>query len=706
MRMIGRALMAALLWSGVALHSADPISSVKLGNAYPFDVEIDGHYAYVADFNEGVAIVDIADVYHPKVVKKIPLDGSFGGLHGAAMDLSLVEGKLYVALGGEGFALIDVSDPLHPRLLGHVDTPEEYNSVAVDLYDNKAFLGSGNSGVVDVYTTNGGIRKETRFTMEEPTYLPLRIWGRGYNLGGTLKYSDLFIAGRENGFKYYVKYLDNPWDGSKDPIYRLDQSIDNLAPIDFGHMLLFGGGKAYVLDLFKARDGDKSALEEVKCGDGEWDRCISGVDVGVQELDGGWNTGLIIHGGDLFSGKRYLKRLDIPCGDGGIDLDGQYVYCGNKNTKSLEIYALNLKDVPWDLNGDGIPDIVLLDRRTGRTNAYFLDHEMTPRIRKIKKLPSTRWRGWGYPVDLDRDGRMELLFRNVKNGDLAEMALGESSKYDYFYSFLKPGRNWLPVAAEDDNDDRYVDIFLRNRKDGKVKILDIEHRANSGYPRVIAKIDPGAKGWKLLKIGKMNRDATIDLVFYHPAKGKVKIYYRNRYLPGDYRQVEFSLPNPKRWSVIAAGDLNGDGRGDLLLRRKSDGAFRAALVQKGKQLAVKSLGRIGAKEWKFVALTKIDRDRYPEIVLQNRETGTVKIVKLTRGSKIKARKQIVVEGPEWRIRRIQDLDKDGFRDLILQNRQNGDLLLCLVKKGLKVKKKELDGLGRSWGMLGSVQSPD
>jgi len=97
------------------------------GGANPPDgagVAVAGNYAYVADGDNGLVIVDITDKTDPQKV---------GGYDTTcyAYDVAVVGGYAYVADGYNGLVIMDITDKTDPQEVGHYDTAVWANGVAV-----------------------------------------------------------------------------------------------------------------------------------------------------------------------------------------------------------------------------------------------------------------------------------------------------------------------------------------------------------------------------------------------------------------------------------------------------------------------------------------------------------------------------------------------------------------------------------------------
>jgi len=128
---------------------SDPASPYIVGSVdTPGDahnVYISGSYAYVADVNSSLQVIDISDPASPYIVGSVNIPDY-------ANDLYISGSYAYVADGFSGLQVIDISDPASPYIVGSVNTPDYTN----DLYisGSYAYVADGFSGlqVIDIST--------------------------------------------------------------------------------------------------------------------------------------------------------------------------------------------------------------------------------------------------------------------------------------------------------------------------------------------------------------------------------------------------------------------------------------------------------------------------------------------------------------------------------------------------------------------------
>ncbi|KZR79885.1 LVIVD repeat [Synechococcus sp. MIT S9504] len=117
------------------------------GRTFGFTLSADGNTAFVADFSDGLDIIDISDPTNPT------FKGNFD-TSGFAKDVTLsADGNTaFVADGSDGLDIIDISDPTNPTFKGNFDTTGDASGVSLSPDGNTAFVTDGTDGldIIDV----------------------------------------------------------------------------------------------------------------------------------------------------------------------------------------------------------------------------------------------------------------------------------------------------------------------------------------------------------------------------------------------------------------------------------------------------------------------------------------------------------------------------------------------------------------------------
>lgn len=173
-------LILSVLFPCTSTLAEDSITALVDTPGSATDVAVEGFYAYVADADGGLRVIDVNDPELPWEVGSVstpgvangvaiygdyalvaagvaglqiysladPLDPQpFGGISisGSAGDVFVSGNYAYVAAGSGGLQIVDISNILAPYLIISYDTPGE--AMGVTVYDDLAYVADGSQGL-------------------------------------------------------------------------------------------------------------------------------------------------------------------------------------------------------------------------------------------------------------------------------------------------------------------------------------------------------------------------------------------------------------------------------------------------------------------------------------------------------------------------------------------------------------------------------
>jgi hypothetical protein len=124
------------------------VTNYSLGGGIGYDVRVSGDYAYLSKGTTGIEIVDVSDPTAPVSVGSLAVGDS---PNGAFIDGDL----LFVAGRNSGLHIVDVSNRAAPALLGTYDTPGSASDVVV-LGDHAFVADASTTGLLIIDVTNPG----------------------------------------------------------------------------------------------------------------------------------------------------------------------------------------------------------------------------------------------------------------------------------------------------------------------------------------------------------------------------------------------------------------------------------------------------------------------------------------------------------------------------------------------------------------------
>ena len=109
---------------------------------------VSGHNLYLADGWQGVKVVDVAEPANPVVAGVL---GPSAELNSSAQDIVLAGSHAYIADNGGGLRVLDVSDPANPAEVGYYPLPQTADyALHLDVASGYAYL-ADNSGRLRVF---------------------------------------------------------------------------------------------------------------------------------------------------------------------------------------------------------------------------------------------------------------------------------------------------------------------------------------------------------------------------------------------------------------------------------------------------------------------------------------------------------------------------------------------------------------------------
>ncbi len=116
----------------------------QIDQGVPWNLAIEGNYAYIVYRNGGLRIFDVSNLAAPQEISQAYFPT------GLRPDVVVTDRTVYLTGWDDGLQIVDVSDPAAPRLWGILDTPGEAQGVMV--VGNYAYVADGSGGlrIIDI----------------------------------------------------------------------------------------------------------------------------------------------------------------------------------------------------------------------------------------------------------------------------------------------------------------------------------------------------------------------------------------------------------------------------------------------------------------------------------------------------------------------------------------------------------------------------
>lgn len=273
--------------------------------------------------------------------------------------------------------------------------------------------------------------------------------------------------------------------------------------------------------------------------------------------------------------------------------------------------------------------------------------------------------------DLDGDSKSDIVFYQPTGNHLFGWLVdGFALKQFALFSSAGPANSTLQGVGDIDANGR-ADVLWRNRTTGRfsVGVLDgLTYLRTDEFGH-----NPGA-AWKCIAFTDISGDLKADIVFFNEAAGQVAVWLLDgaSIASGGYLGA---LPGA---TPLGVGDLNGDGKRDILWRR-SNGQIWGWLLD---GTAAPVAARIGTSaigtDWKVPVIADFDADGKDDLIWRSSSSGMVICWKMD--GLLMSSFAILSQGVPvaWSIETAPDIDGNGRHEILWRNRATGQTALWLM----------------------------
>ncbi len=230
-----------------------------------------------------------------------------------------------------------------------------------------------------------------------------------------------------------------------------------------------------------------------------------------------------------------------------------------------------------DFDGDGVGDLLWRHTATGQVWLVTFTRDGAVKLEgSVRTEPDLAWKLVHTP-DLDGDGRADLLWWNAQTGQVWAMLLDGATVTAEGLVYSEPNLAWNIVAAADlEGAGKQNQLVWRNRETGQVYLQTVSASAGSFSASGVMLLTETDLAWRLVAAPDLDGDDRSDLLWRHATTGQVRgMLMRGASIVT--QGVFYSEPDPA-WAIVAHGDHDGDGRGDLTWHNGSTGAVHVMLM--------------------------------------------------------------------------------------------------------------------------------
>ncbi|HXD83736.1 MAG TPA: FG-GAP-like repeat-containing protein [Rudaea sp.] len=348
-----------------------------------------------------------------------------------------------------------------------------------------------------------------------------------------------------------------------------------------------------------------------------------------------------------------------------------------------------------DVNGDGEPDLIVANHGSNTVSVLLnttVPGTATPSFAAQQAFATGSGPYGAATVDVNGDGKPDLILTNANDNTVSVLlnttAPGAVTPTFAAQQTFATGSGPYSVAASDINGDGKADLIVANDSDNTVSVLLNATAPGAGTPTFAAKQTYAAgSGPFSVAAADMNGDGKPDMVVANVNGNTVSVLLNTTApptAPPNFATQQTFAAGSSPLSVIAA-DVNGDGKLDLVAANQTANSVSVLL---NTTVAGAIMPSFSAQNTfatgstpNSIAIGDLNGDGKPDLVVTNSGGATVSVLlnNTTPGATtpIFATQQTFATGNNPHSVAIADINGDGKPDLIVTNRGDSTVSVLL-----------------------------